>query len=29
MRLWHKALIPYLPKQQLLGQWRSNDAKIK
>ena len=22
MRLWHKGLIPYLPKQQLLGQWR-------
>lgn len=22
MRLWHKALIPVLPKQQLLGQWR-------
>ena len=22
MRLWHKALIPYLPRQQLLGQWR-------
>lgn len=22
MRLWHKDLIPYLPKQQLLGQWR-------
>ena len=22
MRLWHKNLIPYLPKQQLLGQWR-------
>lgn len=22
MRLWHKYLIPYLPKQQLLGQWR-------
>lgn len=22
MRLWHKDLIPYLPKQQLIGQWR-------
>jgi uncharacterized protein (TIGR02328 family) len=22
MRLWHKDLIPYLPQQQLLGQWR-------
>lgn len=22
MRLWHKNLIPVLPKQQLLGQWR-------
>lgn len=22
MRLWHKLMIPYLPKQQLLGQWR-------
>lgn len=22
MRLWHKDLIPYLPKKQLLGQWR-------
>lgn len=22
MRLWHKFLIPYLPRQQLLGQWR-------
>lgn len=22
MRLWHKDLIPYLPKQQLLAQWR-------
>lgn len=22
MRLWHKSLIPYLPKQQLLTQWR-------
>ena len=22
MRLWHKDLIPYLPKQQLIAQWR-------
>lgn len=22
MRLWHKDLIPYLPRQQLLSQWR-------
>lgn len=22
MRLWHRELIPVLPKQQLLGQWR-------
>lgn len=22
MRLWHYKLIPYLPRQQLLGQWR-------
>lgn len=22
IRLWHKDLIPYLPKNQLLGQWR-------
>lgn len=22
MRLWHKNLIKYLPRQQLLGQWR-------
>ena len=22
MRLWHKDLIPFLPRQQLLGQWR-------
>ena len=31
MRLWHYKLIPYLPKQQLLGQWReccSIKAKI-
>lgn len=34
MRLWHKDLIPVLPRQQLLGQWRelcaimANIAKI-
>ena len=22
MRLWHQSLIPFLPRQQLLGQWR-------
>lgn len=22
MRLWHKELVPVLPRQQLLGQWR-------
>lgn len=22
MRLWHYKLLPYLPRQQLLGQWR-------
>lgn len=22
MRLWHKDLVPYLPKQQLIAQWR-------
>lgn len=22
MRLWHKDLIPYLPRQQLIAQWR-------
>ena len=22
MRLWHKDLIPYLPKEQLVSQWR-------
>lgn len=22
MRLWHKYLIPYLPRKQLVGQWR-------
>lgn len=22
IRIWHKSLLPYLPRQQLLGQWR-------
>ena len=22
MRLWHKDLVPYLPRKQLIGQWR-------
>ena len=22
MRLWHKEMIPFLPRQQLIGQWR-------
>lgn len=30
MRLWHYELIPYLPKQQLLGQWRElNSIYVK
>ena len=29
MRLWHKALIPVLPRQQLLGQWRECCAIAK
>ena len=29
MRLWHIDLIPYLPKQQLLGQWRDCVAIAK
>lgn len=29
MRLWHKDLIPYLPKQQLLGQWRELNSIFK
>ena len=28
MRLWHKDLIPYLPRQQLLAQWRECCAII-
>lgn len=29
MRLWHKDLIPYLPKKQLLSQWRECCAIAK
>ena len=29
MRLWHKDLIQYLPRQQLLGQWRECCAIAK
>lgn len=29
MRLWHKDLIPYLPRQQLLGQWRELNSIYK
>lgn len=29
MRLWHTHLIPYLPKQQLLGQWRELNSIYK
>ena len=29
MRLWHYKLIPYLPKNQLLGQYRECCAIIK
>lgn len=29
MRLWHKDLVPYLPRQQLLGQWRECCAIVK
>ena len=29
MRLWHKDLIPVLPKQQLLGQWRELNSIFK
>ena len=28
MRCWHKDLIPVLPRQQLLGQWRECNAII-
>lgn len=29
MRLWHKDLIPYLPKKQLQGQWRELNSIYK
>lgn len=29
MRLWHKDLIPVLPRQQLLGQWRELCCIVK
>ena len=29
MRLWHKDLIPYLPKSQLLAQWRELNSIFK
>lgn len=29
MRLWHVDLIPYLPRQQLLGQWRELNSIYK
>lgn len=29
MRLWHKDLIPVLPRQQLLGQWRECCAIVR
>lgn len=29
MRLWHNDLIPYLPKNQLLGQWRELNSIFK
>ncbi len=29
MRLWHYKLIPYLPKSQLLAQWRELNSIIK
>ena len=29
MRLWHKALIDVLPRQQLLGQWRELNSIYK
>jgi uncharacterized protein (TIGR02328 family) len=29
MRLWHKALIEVLPRQQLLGQWRELNSIYK
>ena len=29
MRLWHKDLVPFLPREQLLGQWRECCAIAK
>lgn len=29
MRLWHYKLIPYLPKSQLIGQWRELNSIFK
>ena len=29
MRLWHYAIIPYLPKSQLLAQWRELNSIFK
>ena len=29
MRLWHIDLIPYLPKSQLLAQWRELNSIFK
>ena len=29
MRLWHKDIIPYLPKSQLLAQWRELNSIFK
>lgn len=29
MRLWHESLIPYLPRQQLLGQHRECLENLK
>lgn len=29
MRLWHKDLLPYLPKQQITGQWRELNSLFK
>lgn len=29
MRLWHFGLIPYLPKSQLIGQWRELNSIFK
>ena len=29
MRLWHSSLLPYLPKQQLVAQWRELNSIYK